>query len=225
VTHEEARGQIAALFEQREHEVQAAALQEHLKDCDPCRAHYDQVALTMRRLRGKPDEMTPEELSLFMPPLPPAKVVPLFRTGPAVGLALAAGLAAVVVYVTSMRGHPDDFSPRGQPVPKAVPSLRVLCKHQDKVGPLDGCAEGDTLLFAVTPRGHAQVALLVDGALVGAMATEPNGSDEPLPWTAPFHPQVKVEAVFGTTPLDAASAQSCAKGSCSAGLTVVTPSP
>jgi hypothetical protein len=229
MTHDEAKSQISALFEQRPHEVQHVALREHLAGCADCRAVYDRMAMTVRRLSGRPDEMSPEELSLFTPPLPPAKVVPLFRTGPLVGLALAAGLAAVVLYFAVPRNavHGDDgFTPRGNGTPRAaVPTLRVLCAHEGKLGPLDTCVDGDKLLFAVTPRGRAQVGLLVDGALVGAMATEPNGSDEPLPWSATFHTGVKVQAVFASTPVDAAAALSCAKGTCGAGLEAVMPSP
>jgi hypothetical protein len=224
MTHDEAKAQVSALFEQRPHEVQHTALREHLAGCADCRAVYDRIAMTVRRLSGRPDEMTPEELSLFAPPLPPAKVVPLFRTGPIVGLALAAGLAAAVFWFSSQR-H-EEFTPRGNGLPPpAAPALRVLCAHEEKLGPLDACVDGDKLLFAVTPRGRAQVGLLVDGALVGAMATEPNGSDEPLPWSATFHTGVKVQAVFAATPVDAASALSCAKGSCGAGLEAVMPSP
>lgn len=219
MTHDEAKAQISALFEQRPHEVQHAALLEHLKSCESCRALYDRHAQTVRRLRGRPDEMTAEELSLFSPPLPPAKVVPLFRTGPLVAMVLAAGLAAVVFWV---RGQPkDDFTARGQAVPAAKASLRVLCSHEGQLGPLDRCAAGDTLYFAVTPRGNTQVALVVDGSLLGATAVAPDGVDTPLSWTATFKPGVKAQAVFSRSAPSAHDVLACARDTiCPEGLEV-----
>src|SRR5437868_2839880 len=92
MTHDDARARVVALFEGRQADVPRDALREHLKTCESCRAHYDAAALAMRRMLGAPDEMTEEELWLFEPPLPAAQVVPLFRPGRAVALALAATL-------------------------------------------------------------------------------------------------------------------------------------
>lgn len=200
MNHDEARAQVEALFEGDEDAVSREALRGHLQGCEGCRAHYDQLALTMRRMLGNPNEMTPEELFLFEPPLPaaaaPAKVVPLFRPGPVIGLALAAGLAAAVVWYGSAKTV-DDFSVRGGPQAAAQPGARAVCLHGEQPSP--ACAEGDTVLLAVTPNGATHVKLLDGDRLVGE-GDVPDQADTPLPWTVPWRPGLKVQAVFSTCP-------------------------
>jgi hypothetical protein len=227
MTHEDARDQIARLFEANERNVQRPELLEHLKGCDDCRALYDQRSLLMRRLLGKPDQMSPEELVLFEPPLPAQKVIPLFRTGPTVALALAAGLAAVVFWVTAPK---DEFAARGAGPTKTsreAPSLRVLCSHEALLSDLTAhrCLEGDKLLFAVTPRGHSVVSLVIGGEVLGTKDVAPQSVDAPLPWSSTFKAGLTATAVFASAPLEAAAAQACAQGTCSAGVTAVTVGP
>jgi hypothetical protein len=192
VTHDEARAQIAFLFEARHEAVKREALLEHLKTCEPCRAVYDASAATMRRVLGNPDEMTSEELWLFEPPLPPAKVVPLFRAAPAIGFALAASLAVFVIYAASSSNRSDDgFSPRGQPqVPAEASSIRALCSRDGEMKA--SCGPGDAVLFAATPRGgptHVKISV-VGGEVVGEGDLVEGG----LPWTTMWQPGMKLQA-------------------------------
>jgi hypothetical protein len=166
--------------------VQREGLREHLKTCGPCRSHYDSTALAMRRMLGSPDEMTEEELWLFEPPLPAAQVVPLFRPGRAVALALAATLAGVVIWYSTSR--PDEFGARGGPKVVLAPSARALCMRGPQV--MRTCSEGDTLLFVASPRGLTHVKLLDDGKLVGE-GDVADAPETPLPWTLPFRPGIQ----------------------------------
>ena len=197
MSHDEARAQVAALFGGNEDVVQRAPLREHLEGCEPCRMHYDAVAMAMRRMLGRPEEMAPEELFLFQPPLPaaaaPAKVIPLFRPMPVVALALAATLAAVVVWYGSAKTV-DDFGVRGSPHETAVqPGARAICMRGEE--PAATCAEGDTVLFAVTPNGLTHVKVL-DGQTVVGEGDVADVADAPLKWTVPWRPGLSVQAVF-----------------------------
>jgi hypothetical protein len=190
MTHDEAKHEVAELFEGST-SVKREALLAHLKGCDPCRAHYDATALAMRRMLGNPEEMTPEELYLFEPPLPAAQVVPLFRTGPAVALAMAAMLAAVVVWFAS--APKDDFGVRDGPKAGAAPGFRAVCMKGDLVQ--TACHEGDVVVFAVTANGAKRVDVTLDGAVVGSQDLS-DTPDQPLSFTVPFKAGMKVKAEF-----------------------------
>lgn len=200
MTHDAARAQVADLFEGEEGAVNREELRKHLEGCDACRAHYDQLAMTMRRMLGRPDEMSPEELFLFQPPqlaaaaaAAPAKVIPLFRPLPVVALALAATLAGIVVWYGSAKTV-DDFSVRGGPHDTTTQAgVRAVCLRGET--PQPSCSEGDTVLFAVTPNGSTHVKL-VDGETVLGEGDVADAPDTPLPWTVPWRPGLKVQAVF-----------------------------
>jgi len=199
VTHEDARAQIADLFEGNPGAVRREELREHLKSCDPCRSHYDQTALAMRRMVGAPDEMTPEELYLFEPPLPAAKVVPFFRPAPAAMVALAAGLLAIVLYYGATRPS-DDFGVRGGATgggsalaAEVAPSIRAVCLRGDVV--MKVCADGDQVLFAATTLGHTHVKVFSGAELVGE-GDVGDGPETPLPWSVPWKPGLELRAVF-----------------------------
>lgn len=198
MTHDDAKAQIAALFEGDQGAVRREPLRDHLKACDGCRGFYDQTALTLRRMLGRPDEMAPEELWLFQPPLPAAEVVPLplgrtglLRTGRAAGFAIAAMLAAVVLWYSGAKN--DEFGARGGPAVAVRPSLRVVCLRGEVVSPT--CTGGDTVLFAVTPNGAPHVKLVADGVVLG----EGDVADAPgtvLPWSVPWRAGTKFMAEF-----------------------------
>ena len=193
MTHDEAQAQIAALFEGAG-SADGEALREHLQACEACRARYDQTALTLRRLLGAPDEMTPEELALFAPPLPPAPPAPLRRHLPALALALAACLAGAVVWWSSGASPAaDGFGVRGGPAPRARPASRAVCLRGEQV--VSPCSAGDTVAIAVTPLGFTHVKLLAGDRVVGEgdVGEQP---DTPLPWTVAWSEGLKLEVVF-----------------------------
>lgn len=224
MTHDEARVQLADLFEGRQNKVNREALRTHLASCAACKKLYDQSALVLRRMLGAPEEMTEEELFLFEPPLPqaPAKVTPLFKPWPAVALAIAATLAGAVIYFQQPRTD-DAFQPRMGTVPAELPGLRAVCMRGDQVM-RDGCAAGDQVLFAVVPRGRKHVSLFVDGKLLGTEALS-GEADFPLPWSLPWSPNLRATAVFGFSPLAANAALQCSTGTCAKGLEAVTVKP
>ena len=197
MTHEEAKAQIADLFEGNQGAVHREALRAHLKACDGCRSTYDQTSLAMRRMLGAPDEMTPEELYLFEPPLPAAKVVPFFRPAPSAMVALAAGLIGIVLYYGVTRPT-DDFAVRGgaaggPPPPEPTPSVRAVCVRGDQV--MRVCAEGDQVLFAATPLGNTHVKVYLGAQLVGEGEVS-DGPETPLPWSVPWKPGLELKAIF-----------------------------
>ncbi|MBL8953158.1 MAG: hypothetical protein JNK82_20440 [Myxococcaceae bacterium] len=198
MTHDDARAQIADLFEGNQGAVHRDALRAHLKACDACRASYDQTALAMRRMLGAPDEMTPEELYLFEPPLPAAKVVPLFKPAPSALVALAAGLIGIVLYWGATRPSNDDFGVRGgaaggPALLEPTPSVRAVCVRGDQV--MKTCAEGDQVLFAATPLGNTHVKVYLGAQLVGEGEVS-DGPETPLPWAVPWKPGLELKAVF-----------------------------
>ncbi|MBK7862120.1 MAG: zf-HC2 domain-containing protein [Archangiaceae bacterium] len=186
MTHEQARAQLDALFEGRQADVQREPLREHLKGCPPCQTAYDRAAQAMRSMLGDPAQMTEEELWLFEPPLPAAKVVPLFRPGRAVALALAASLAGVVFYATVNR--PEPFSARGGDPVAVTASARAVCLRGDAVVPT--CAAKDTVLFAVSTRGLNHVQLFDGERLVGEGEVA-DAPDTTLPWTVEWRPDLQ----------------------------------
>ncbi len=198
MTHDDAKAQIAQLFEGNEGAVHRDELRAHLKSCDGCRSTYDQTALAMRRMLGAPDEMTPEELWLFEPPLPAAKVVPLFRPAPAAMVALAAGLIGIVIYYGASRPS-DDFGARGgaagggTTLQEPAPSVRAVCLRGETV--TKSCADGDTVLFAATPLGLQHVKVYSGTQLVGEGDVS-DGPETPLPWSVPWKPNLELRAVF-----------------------------
>ena len=200
MSHDDARAQLADLFEGNEGAVNRVALRGHLDGCADCRGHYDQLALTMRRMLGNPNEMAAEELFLFQPELPaaaPAKVVPLFRPAPVVVLALAASLAAVFVWYGSARTV-DDFGVRGGPHETAsMPGARAVCLRGEQ--PVKPCADGDTVVLAVTPNGAKHVRV-VDGEKVVGEGEVQDTPDTPLPWTVPWRPGLSLQAYFSSCP-------------------------
>jgi predicted anti-sigma-YlaC factor YlaD len=71
VNHDQAKSAISVLFEGRLPAEGRSNLRGHLKGCETCRSVYDRTAFIYRRIHHRPAEMSPEELWLFEPPLPP----------------------------------------------------------------------------------------------------------------------------------------------------------
>lgn len=215
MNHDEARASIDGLFSGDP--ASREPLRRHLEGCAECRAYFDRTARAFRLLAGKPDEMTPEELAFFAPPLPAATVTRL--RWPVLGAVLAAA-AAVTVVVWST---PSEFTARGTTTTQeAQTTVRALCSHVADAGVVisERCAEGDRLGFVASPGLRRFVAVaLVDGTgaveVVLSGAEGVLGAEEAvLAQSASWRPGVKVVALSSKVVITEELAERCARGEC-----------
>ena len=228
MNHAKARTAVDELFIGRGHRL--GELRAHLDGCLECRAHYDRTARAFRALRGRPEEMTAEELSLFAPAFP--EQAPTRGRFPLVWIAslATAAAAALELYV---KFEPPEFNARGGTHVAVTTSVRALCSHENPDGPppiTDAierpCQPGEHLGFVLSAPGQKFVALaLVDSAgkvevIVSGAEGELFGSELEGAPSSPsgWRPGLRVVTVAGQTPIDADLAARCARGQCPASL-------
>lgn len=227
MNHDAAGEAIRALFEGRLAPGRRDGLRAHLSGCSDCRSQYDRTALAFRAARRRPDEMSPDELYLFEPPLPQGRRAIFRRPLFGVGVVAAAAAAGFALYASR---RSDEFAPRGATAAAGRPALRVFCSRGEgaaaqvvEAAP-GACAAGDRLLFAVAARAytHAALAIAAGGQTEVVLAGEAGAlgaaAESPLKAAATWREGARAVAVFARAPVDAATARACAEGACAPGL-------
>lgn len=161
------------------------ALRAHVRSCDECKTHYDQIARIERALDG---EVVPEALvarTLARGPSREAK--PSTRRVRTFALPLSLLAAAAAVLVAFLLVRPQDpssaFTPRKVGPEGRTAWLKVYRAREEKIEPLgESLKQGDGLLFAYTNLKNSHARYLVIFGLDGAGRAH---------W---YHPAYKSEA-------------------------------